>query len=185
MRELQLLLHATSGYVAGTASPFCRVLTTCQGHPQQEHETRHGSMSRTRWTVDGPDDVPLEIEGRKFSTNDEGAPMMCNLICSAMGRHVHIDYCRATDEAACTGNEELQHLSKRLQPDPDRPKDTLTHSLFWKRSGERGSHTFSLADFVLYRFQGSLLERRTGQLCEMVRFCFAHYFWLSLTLTLR
>jgi hypothetical protein len=93
-------------------------------------------MSRTRWTVDGPDDIPLEIEGRKFSTNDEGAPMMCNLICSAMGRHVHIDYCRAVDGAACTVNEELQHLTKRMQPDPDRAKDVLTHSLFWKRSGE-------------------------------------------------
>ena len=93
-------------------------------------------MSRTRWTIDGPDDVPLEIEGRKFSTNDEGAPMMCNLVCSAMGRHVHIDYCRADDEAECTGNEELQHLAKKLLPDPDRPKDVLAHSLFWKRSGE-------------------------------------------------
>ena len=56
-----------------------------KGHPQQEHETCHGSMSRTCWTMDGPDDVPLEIDGRKFSTNDEGAPMMCNLVCSAMG----------------------------------------------------------------------------------------------------
>ncbi|KAG6369029.1 hypothetical protein JVT61DRAFT_1964, partial [Boletus reticuloceps] len=112
---------------------FC---TLPLGHPQQEHETRHGSMSRTRWTVDGPDDVPLEIEGRKFSTNDEGAPMMCNLVCSAMGRHVHIDYCRADYEAECTSNGELQHLTRRIQPDPDRPKDLLTHSLFWKRSGE-------------------------------------------------
>ncbi|KAF8548217.1 hypothetical protein OG21DRAFT_1449416 [Imleria badia] len=111
---------------------FC---TLPLGHPQQEHETRHGSMSRTRWTMDGPDDVPLEIEGRKFSTNDEGAPMMCNLFCSSMGRHVHMDYCRADDEAACTGNEELEHLARRIQPDPDRAKDVLTHSLFWKRSG--------------------------------------------------
>ncbi|KAF8122291.1 hypothetical protein EV363DRAFT_1404993 [Boletus edulis] len=111
---------------------FCTLLL---GHPQQEHETRHGSMSCTRWTVDGPDDVPLEIEGRKFSTDDEGAPMMCNLVCSAMGRHVHIDRCRTGDEAECTGNEELQHLTRRIQPNPDRPKDFLTHSLFWKRSG--------------------------------------------------
>ncbi|KAF8548559.1 hypothetical protein OG21DRAFT_1422875 [Imleria badia] len=111
---------------------FC---TLSLGHPQQEHETRHGSMSRTRWTVDGPDDVPLEIEGRKFYTNDEGAPMMCNLVCSAMGRHVHIDYCRAAKKAACTGNNELQHLTRRIQPDPDRAKDVLTHGLFWKRSG--------------------------------------------------
>ncbi|KAI6143614.1 hypothetical protein BKA82DRAFT_127237 [Pisolithus tinctorius] len=112
---------------------FC---TLPLGHPQQEHETRHGSMSRTRWTVDGPDDAAvLEIEGRRFSTNDEGAPMMCNLVCQAMGRHAHIDYCRSDEEAACIGNDEIQHIMKRLRPNPDRPKDYVTHNLIWKRSG--------------------------------------------------
>ena len=106
-----------------------------QGHPQQEHETSHGSMSRTRWAIDGPDDVPIQIKGRKFSTNVEGASLMCNLVCLEMGRHVHIDYCRADDEAACTGNEQLQHLTKKLEPNPHRAKDALTHRLFWKRSG--------------------------------------------------
>ncbi|KAI6035781.1 hypothetical protein EDC04DRAFT_2571420 [Pisolithus marmoratus] len=113
---------------------FC---TLPLGHPQQEHETRHGSMSRTRWTVDGPDDdaAVLEIEGRKFSTNDEGAPMMCNLLCQTMGRHAHIDYCRSDEAAACVGNDEIQHITKHLRPHPDRPKDYVTHNLFWKRSG--------------------------------------------------
>ncbi|KAH7910222.1 hypothetical protein BJ138DRAFT_1127056 [Hygrophoropsis aurantiaca] len=111
---------------------FC---TLPLGHPQQEHETRHGSMSRTRWAVDGADDTSLEIEGRKFSANDEGAPMMCNLICQAMGRHIHIDYCRSEDPAACTGNEHIQHISERMVPNPDRHKDAVTHSLFWRRSG--------------------------------------------------
>ncbi|KAI6157189.1 hypothetical protein BKA82DRAFT_4325642 [Pisolithus tinctorius] len=111
---------------------FC---TLPLGHPQQEHETRHGSMSRTQWTIDGADDAEvLEIEGRRFSTNDEGAPMMCNLVCQAMGRHVHIDYCR-TGEAACVGNDEIQHITKHLLPHPDRPKDYVTHNLHWRRSG--------------------------------------------------
>ncbi|KAI6027008.1 hypothetical protein EDC04DRAFT_2899498 [Pisolithus marmoratus] len=102
----------------------------------QEHETRHGSMSRTQWTIDGPDDAAaLEIEGRKFSTNDEGAPMMCNLVCQAMGRHVHIDYCRSDKKTACIGNDEIQHITRRLRPHRDRPKDFVTHNLFWKRSG--------------------------------------------------
>ncbi|KAF9232513.1 hypothetical protein BU15DRAFT_67382 [Melanogaster broomeanus] len=127
--------------------------------PQQEHETRHGSMSRTRWTVDGPDDVALEIEGRKFSTNDEGAPMMCNLVCQAMGRHVHIDYCRADDEATCTGNDEIQHLTKPWLPNPDRAKDALTHNLFWKRSGKTASEA-SLPHYDLdtRRFQGPVFK---------------------------
>ncbi|KAI6111762.1 hypothetical protein EV401DRAFT_1987972 [Pisolithus croceorrhizus] len=70
------------------------------GHPQQEHETRHGSMSRS----------------------------------AAMGRHVHIDYCRADDPVACTGREEVQHVAKRLLPDPDRPKDYITHIYSGKRA---------------------------------------------------
>ncbi|KAG1719880.1 hypothetical protein EDB19DRAFT_2044892 [Suillus lakei] len=105
------------------------------GHPQQEHETRHGSMSSSRWAVDGPDDTGLKVEGRRFSSNDEGTPMMCNLVCQAVGRHIHVDYCRAPDASACRGNSEVQHISKRLVPNPERAKDYVTHNLFWRRAG--------------------------------------------------
>ncbi|KAF8840154.1 hypothetical protein BDN67DRAFT_684784 [Paxillus ammoniavirescens] len=113
---------------------FC---TLPLGHAQQEHETRHGSMSQTRWTIDGPEDASVELEGRRFSSNDEGAPMMCNLVCQAMGRHVHITNCRhgADNPAACHGNDQIEHIHKRLHPNPDDPKDFVTHSLFWRRAG--------------------------------------------------
>ncbi|KIJ64840.1 hypothetical protein HYDPIDRAFT_40028 [Hydnomerulius pinastri MD-312] len=111
---------------------FC---TLPLGHAQQEHETRHGSMSHTRWAIDGPEDASLEIEGRRFSSNDEGAPMMCNLVCQAMGRHAHISYCRAQDPVACTGDDQIFHIHKRLLPNADDPKDFITHSLYWQRSG--------------------------------------------------
>ena len=137
MCELPVLLHASLGCViivqAQIAKANCFVSS---GHSQQEHETSHGSMSNVRWSVDGPDEEGLEVGGRRFSTNDEGAPMMCNLVCKALGRHVHIDYCRAEDPAECRGNNEVHHVSRKLQPEPGRPKDFLTHSLFWKRSGE-------------------------------------------------
>jgi hypothetical protein len=93
-------------------------------------------MSSSRWAVDGPDDTGLEVEGRRFSSNDEGTPMMCNLVCQALGRHIHIDYCRAPDASACRGNNEVQHISKRLMPNPERAKDYMTHNLFWRRTGE-------------------------------------------------
>ncbi|KAG8215117.1 hypothetical protein J3R82DRAFT_8568 [Butyriboletus roseoflavus] len=107
------------------------------GHSEQEHITRHGSMSNVRWSVDCPDEEGLEVEGRRFSTSDEGAPMMCNLVCQALGRHVHIDYCRAKTPTECRlgGNHEVQHVARKLRPEPDQPKDYLTHNLFWKRSG--------------------------------------------------
>jgi hypothetical protein len=91
-------------------------------------------MSKTRWAVDGPDGTILELNGRKFGSDDDGAPMMCNLVCQEMGRHVHVDYCRADDAASCTGTE-VQHITTRLTPDPDLAKDWVSHSLFWRRTG--------------------------------------------------
>ncbi|KAF9525383.1 hypothetical protein CPB83DRAFT_772200, partial [Crepidotus variabilis] len=104
------------------------------GHSQQEHETSHGSMSKSQWAMEDAD-VVLELKGRKFGSKDEGAPMMCNLICQDMGRHVHIDFCRADAEGDgdCTGPD-VQHISVRLNPEPNRDKDWITHDLFWKRS---------------------------------------------------
>ena len=146
------------------------MVTHCYaGHPQQEHETRHGSMSRTRWTIDGPDDTAvLEVEGTRFSTNDEGAPMLCNLLCQELGRHIHIDYCRFGNEAACTGNVEIQHIHKRLLPDPGRPKDYVTHSLFWKRSSKGIRLAMITVEVTLFRFQGPLFEKGASGVCKMV-----------------
>ena len=91
-------------------------------------------MTQTRWAVDNADETVLEIEGRRFSSNDEGGPMMCNLVCSSMGRHVHIYYCRTEDNMPCEGAE-LQHIETRMVPNPHRPKDAVTHSLYWRRMG--------------------------------------------------
>ncbi|TFK74975.1 hypothetical protein BDN72DRAFT_832681 [Pluteus cervinus] len=110
--------------------------TLPRGHSQREHDTRHGSMSQTRWAIDGPDGTNIELNGRKFASNDDGAPMMCNLICQDMGRHVHLDYCRTNnteDGKKCQGSEH-QHIDALLFPNPERPKDWITHKLFWQRS---------------------------------------------------
>ena len=105
------------------------------GHSQQEHETRHGPASRTRWAVesgDAIDETILELEGRKFSSNDAGPPMLCNFVCTSMGRHVHIDYCRGDP----CDNPETQHINQRMVPDPDHAKDLITHGLHWRRMGK-------------------------------------------------
>jgi len=139
--------HAHS--LDSNAIHYCRErCASCQyycilrlGHSQKEHETHHGSMLNVRWSVDGPDEEGLEVDGRRFSTNDEGAPMMCNLVCKALDRHVHIDYCRAKTSDECRANHEIQHIPRTLNPEPDRPKDFLTHNLFWKRSGFRDPYS--------------------------------------------
>ena len=91
-------------------------------------------MTQTCWAVEGTDETSLELGGRRFSSNDDGGPMMCNLVCSSMGRHVHIDYCRTEESTPCEGPE-IQHLDTRIIPDPEKPKDAVTHSLYWRRMG--------------------------------------------------
>ncbi|KXN92377.1 hypothetical protein AN958_06995 [Leucoagaricus sp. SymC.cos] len=125
-------------------SPFHFCETRCEncgyfctlplGHPQQEHETSHGSMSRTRWAVDGPDGSAVELGGRRFGASDEGAPMMCNLVCKSMGRHAHLDYCRTDASQVCAGPDH-EHIKTRLAPNPDKAKDWISHKLYWRRSG--------------------------------------------------
>lgn len=91
-------------------------------------------MSKTQWAVDGPDGTVFELDGHQYGSSDEGAPMLCNLMCADMGRHLHIDYCRAADESSCNHAETL-HIGERMNPDPQRPKDWVTHNLAWSRLG--------------------------------------------------
>lgn len=91
-------------------------------------------MTQTRWAVDGPDGTSLEVDGHMYTSNDEGAPVLCTCVCSSMGRHVHIDYCR-TEGTGCCDGAEVQHINERISPNPNKPKDAITHSLHWRRMG--------------------------------------------------
>ncbi|KAG8693822.1 hypothetical protein FRC11_002641, partial [Ceratobasidium sp. 423] len=104
-------------------------------HGQQLHETSHGSMITTQWVLqsDQDDADPVyELRGRKFGSGDEGVPMLCSLVCAAQGRHAHIDFCR--NPGNCS-NTDCEHIAERMHPDPDRPKDWISHATFWARSG--------------------------------------------------
>ena len=113
------------------ASLLLSQANSSSGHTQQEHETRHGSMTRTRRAVDGPGGSFIEVGGRKFSSNDDGAPMLCNMVCTSMGRHVHIDDCRGDPH-----DPEVLHINEKIVPNREREKDWITHGLHWRRMGE-------------------------------------------------
>ena len=89
-------------------------------------------MTQTRWAIDDTHGASLELGGH--TCYSIGPPVMCNLVCSSIGRHVHMDYC-ITDANGPCGSSEVQHITDRIAPEPDRPKDLVTHSLYWKRMG--------------------------------------------------
>ncbi|KAG8952848.1 hypothetical protein FRC03_012004, partial [Tulasnella sp. 419] len=102
-------------------------------HPQAEHDTKHGSMQNTSWAIEGDASAVIEIQGRKYAARDAGTPHICSSVCSQIGRHAHIDYCRSPD-GSCQGNESL-HIKERMLPNSHRPKDWISHKLFWERTG--------------------------------------------------
>lgn len=84
--------------------------------------------------MEGEDDPVYEIQGRKFGSGDHGTPMLCNLVCAAQGRHAHIDYCEEADANDCN-NAESEHITERMNPNPDQAKDWISHGAYWARSG--------------------------------------------------
>jgi hypothetical protein len=88
-------------------------------------------MSQAKWAIDGSDDTSVVLDDRKFASDDHGGPMLCNIVCLSMGRHVHVDFCRG----AGSHNLETQHVDKRISPEPTKDKDWITHALHWRRMG--------------------------------------------------
>ena len=119
-------------------------------------------MTGTCWAVDGPDGASLELGGRKVSSNDGGTPAMCNLVCSSMGRHIHLDYCRADGNVPCDASE-VQHINGRILPEPDKPKDAVTHNHYWQMMGSSSAisqHTFNAdTSYLLAGFKGYFSQK--------------------------
>lgn len=105
------------------------------GHPQQEHDTRHGSMEQTTWFLE-EERENIEVGGHKYGSGDSGAPMLCSLVCKSMGRHVHLADCIAGERGQCAGGTEVEHISAARRNSTRGAMDWVTHSLYWKKSGE-------------------------------------------------
>ncbi|KAG8991998.1 hypothetical protein FRB94_012099 [Tulasnella sp. JGI-2019a] len=138
--------HPGSHVHSTAADPFHYCKTDCRncgyicqlpyGHVQAEHSTAHGSMEYTSWAIEGDPDMFVEVQGRKYAARDGGAPQLCSSVCSALGRHAHIDFC-----GNMMGNcqePESEHIAVPMLPEPGKEKDWVSHKAFWARSGFEG-----------------------------------------------
>jgi hypothetical protein len=129
------------------------------GHPQQEHDTRHGSMEHTTWFLE-EEKEGIEVGGHKYGSGDSGAPMLCSLVCKSLGRHAHIAGCVAGENDQCAGGAEVQHVTSTRQMGRGVAKDWVTHNLYWKKSGQYFDSCFAFHDIhspQVSRVQTSLL----------------------------
>ncbi|KAG8922982.1 hypothetical protein FRC02_011492 [Tulasnella sp. 418] len=89
-------------------------------------------MENTKWVVEASSTV--ELLGRRFAGRDGGGPQLCNMVCSQLGRHAHIDFCRTNPSHICQGPD-WEHSEEIVYPQPDRKKDWISHALYWARTG--------------------------------------------------
>ena len=95
-------------------------------------------MLQTRWEVESLKGGCVDSGGLKLNEDTPHRP--CNLVCSDLGRHVHIDYCNGYPH----DDPELLHIYESMDPNPDQAKDWVTHGLYWRRMGESIVQTFQL-----------------------------------------
>lgn len=121
------------------------------GHPQREHETAHGSMQKAIWSIEGSEGSTIEMEGHRFGAQESGAPQLCFMVCKHLGRHAHVDLCR--NSPAYCQEADSEHALERILPEPDVPKDWVSHRLHWARMGFKDPYSradqaeFALCDY--------------------------------------
>ena len=129
-----------------------RLIQILSDHAQEVHVTSHGSMVNTSWIVEGDSTAAFEVNGHRFASGDSGAPMICSMVCSQMGRgHLHIDTCRTDTSGNCAGGDGVRHI--RETNNTHRRLDWIVHDKFWERSGPSHiSHRLFLFINAIFRF---------------------------------
>ncbi|KAG8904121.1 hypothetical protein FRB99_002205 [Tulasnella sp. 403] len=154
----QCLASCVQSYARSLITSITRIKrpSTFAGHQQPEHETLHGSMDQTAWAVEGGEDASVEMHGHRFGSQDNGTAQLCSMVCKDIGRHAHLDYCRTFSDFPAPTHEchdpDTEHIDYLMSPNPNRPKDWVSHRAFWARTGFRDPYskeeqtTFSLCD---------------------------------------
>ncbi|PKY22475.1 hypothetical protein RhiirB3_503321, partial [Rhizophagus irregularis] len=163
--------HNDNGFhYCDTKCPFCEYYCTLPYGHAQIHDTRHGNMTQTEL------DNEFDYAGHRLRVGDQGTFVLCNLA----SRHRHIDYCK--NEKNCkSGNQgqDIRHINEKVQPNPEKPKDFISHKLFWERTGFKDptvqEQEFTKCDHKCpdekhHKTQGSSALPPTNSFCELQLF---------------
>ena len=100
------------------------------------HHARHGNM-RKCFFVATEDDI--QVGTHKYKVGEPAVAEMCHIFCNTLGRgHIHIVECDSEDPTACVysaKDDRRRHESTKYQPNPEVPKDEITHEAYWASIG--------------------------------------------------
>ncbi|CAI2180537.1 19077_t:CDS:10, partial [Funneliformis geosporum] len=147
---------------------FCEYFCTLPYGHTQNHNTSHGNMIQTEFTGE---DNEFEYAG----VGDQGTFVLCNMFCKELGRHRHISYCQSQD--ICQG-QDIQHIEEQVKPNPRKPKDFISHKLFWERTdpySAQDQQEFTKCDHECpdekhHKSKGSTSKLLSKSFCELLLF---------------
>ena len=99
------------------------------------HHARHGNMRRCYFVADETD---IQVGSHKYKVGEPAVAEMCHIFCNSLGRgHVHVVKCDS-DTGNCVHNAKedgRRHQTTKYYPNPDVPKDEMTHEAYWAMIG--------------------------------------------------
>ena len=111
--------------------PSCGYFCELEYSHAGNHKTSHGNMRHTFFVSN---QEQINIGDRKYVVGECGEAEMCNMFCKSQGQgHLHIVTCDSKEGQQCTHskNDGRRHETIKYEPEPDIPKDELTHENFW------------------------------------------------------
>lgn len=91
-------------------------------------------MEQTKWFLE-EERESIEVGGHKYGSGDDGAPMLCSLVCKSMSRHVHVADCVVGEHGQCARGTEVEHIATTGGHGIRGTVDWVSHNLYWKKSG--------------------------------------------------
>ena len=119
-----------------TCENICNKAVNHESDGDVLHHARHGNM-RKCFFVANEDDI--QVGTHKYKVGEPAVAEMCHIFCNSLGRgHIHIVECDSEDPTACVysaKDDRRRHESTRYQPNPEIPKDEITHEAYWASIG--------------------------------------------------
>ncbi|XP_075241109.1 uncharacterized protein LOC142336283 [Convolutriloba macropyga] len=131
---------STEVHICTAKCPTCENICDKPINHQNEgdilHHARHGNM-RKCFFIANEDDI--QVGSHKYKVGEPAVAEMCHIFCNSLGRgHPHIVECDSLDPTLCAyiaKEDGRRHETTKYHPNPDIPKDEITHDAYWTLIG--------------------------------------------------
>ncbi|XP_075241104.1 uncharacterized protein LOC142336282 [Convolutriloba macropyga] len=119
--------------------PTCKNICSKTVNHEKDGDVLH-KVSHSYFISEQDIDVTAKNgDTRKYIVGEHAKAEICHVLCTALGRgHIHLVECDSVDPSACVysaKNDGRRHQTSKYYPNPEMPKDEITHDAYWALVG--------------------------------------------------